>query len=127
MRKSFVLFSLLVVLSVLLAACGGTPAPVTQPPVGETQAPEPTQPPVGGEFHSKDPTTYYRPSFGDPETLDPALDYETAGGEINSNVYDTLITYNREKAAEFVPQLAESWEISDDGLTYTFHIRQVGS
>src|SRR5574338_1215197 len=127
MRKSFALFSLLVVLSMVLAACGApaTSAPAqTQAPTtgGEaTQAPE--QPTTSGPS-SSDPTTYFRPTFGDPETLDPALDYETAGGEIVSNVYETLVWYNKDKAAEFIPQLAESWEISDDGLTYTFHIRQ---
>jgi peptide/nickel transport system substrate-binding protein len=77
-----------------------------------------------GEFTSKDPTTYFRPTFGEPETLDPALDYETAGGEIVSNVYETLVWYNREKAAEFIPQLATEWTVSDDGTTYTFTIRQ---
>jgi peptide/nickel transport system substrate-binding protein len=127
MRKSFSLFSLLVVLSLLLAACGAPTAAPTQAPAqgGEaTQAPAATEAPTtgAGEFKSPDPTTYYRPTFGDPETLDPALDYETAGGEIVSNVYDTLVTYNRQAASDFVPNLADSWEISEDGLTYTFHI-----
>jgi peptide/nickel transport system substrate-binding protein len=127
MRKSFALFSLLVVLSMVLAACG---APATSTPAAPaptsaggqaTQAPEQ---PSTSEFTSSDPTTYYRPTFGDPETLDPALDYETAGGEIVANIYETLVWYNKDKAAEFIPQLAESWEVSDDGTVYTFHIRQ---
>ncbi len=128
MRKSFVLFSLLVVLSMVLAACGAPTAAPTQPPAqgGEaTQAPVATEPPAAAaEFMSADATTYFRPTFGDPETLDPALDYETAGGEIVANIYETLVWYNREKASEFIPQLAESWTISDDGLTYTFNIRK---
>lgn len=128
MRKSFALFSLLVVLSMVLAACGAPAPTATQPPAqgGEaTQAPAATEPPAAvGEFKSPDATTYFRPTFGDPETLDPALDYETAGGEIVANVYETLVWYNREKASEFIPQLAESWEISPDGTTYTFHIRK---
>ncbi len=129
MRKLFVLMSLLALASMILAACG-TPAPATQPPAPETQAPAETQAPVetqapaAGEFTSSDPNTYFRPTFGEPETLDPALDYETAGGEIVSNVYDTLVFYNRQKADEFIPQLATEWTLSDDGLTYTFTIRQ---
>ncbi len=49
--------------------------------------------------------------------------------QIIQNVYDTLIFYNKEKATEFVPQLAlevpsvENGGISADGLTYTFKIR----
>ena len=38
------------------------------------------------------------------------------------NFYDPLVTVN--SAGEFVPCLAESWETSEDGLTWTFHIRE---
>ena len=37
------------------------------------------------------------------------------------NCYDTLVTREGE---EIVPALAETWEISDDGLTYTFHLKE---
>jgi peptide/nickel transport system substrate-binding protein len=132
MRKIFVLLSLLIGLSMVFAAC----APATQAPAAEQPTSAPAQPaateaapaateaPATGEFHSKDPTTYFRPTFGDPETLDPALDYETAGGELVSNVYDGLVTYDREKASEFVPALATDWTVSSDGTVYTFTIRQ---
>jgi peptide/nickel transport system substrate-binding protein len=135
MRKLFVLLSLLVMASMVLAACGA-PAPATQAPVATDEpaepaepepteaAPEATEAPETGEFTSSDPTTYFSPTFGEPETLDPALDYETAGGEIIQNVYETLVTYNRNNAQEFVPNLATEWTVSDDGLTYTFTIRE---
>ncbi len=70
-----------------------------------------------------DPTTYTRVTFGGPEGFDPALTYETSGGDIEQTTYETLIFYNREDPNSFVPQLAESWEVSSDGLTYTFHMR----
>jgi len=72
---------------------------------------------------SKDPTTYVVAGIGEPETLDPALAYETAGGEIIQNVYETLVFYDGEATDKFVPQLAESWEISPDGMVYTFKMR----
>lgn len=37
------------------------------------------------------------------------------------NIHDSIVTINSDM--EVVPQLAESFEISDDGLTYTFHLR----
>lgn len=37
-------------------------------------------------------------------------------------VYDPLVRYG--KGGEILPALAESWEISEDGLTYTFHLRK---
>ena len=38
------------------------------------------------------------------------------------NCYDTLVT--RDAEGNYQPALAESWNISEDGLTYTFHLRE---
>src|SRR3990172_4195543 len=70
-----------------------------------------------------DRTTYTKVTFGSPETFDPALAYETFGGGILQNTYETLIFYDRENPNAFVPQLASSWEVSHDGLTCTFNLR----
>jgi peptide/nickel transport system substrate-binding protein len=129
MRKLFTLLSLLILASMILAACGGG-APATQPPAPQTEEPstteEPsaTEPPAATEapasgIKSKDPTSFIVATIGEPETLDPALDYETAGGDIIQNVYETLVFYDGEATDKFVPQLAESWEVSDDGTVYT--------
>jgi peptide/nickel transport system substrate-binding protein len=133
MRKFFALLSLLVLASMVLSACGGaapTAAP-TEAPAQATEAPAVTEAPTSaateapttGAFKSKDPTTYVEATIGEPETLDPALNYETAGGEIIQNVYETLVYYDGIATDKFVPQLAESWELSDDGTVWTFKIR----
>jgi peptide/nickel transport system substrate-binding protein len=134
MRKLFTLLSLLVLTSMILTACGGA-APATQAPAATeepaaTQEPAATEPPAATEepatsgITSKDPTTYVEATFGEPETLDPALDYESGGIEIIQNVYETLVFYDGEATDKFVPMLAESWETSEDGTTYTFQIRE---
>jgi peptide/nickel transport system substrate-binding protein len=129
MRKMFYLLSLLVVASMLLAACGGgatteAPAPTKEPAApGQPAATQEPAAPASSALKSKDPTTLVIASFGGPETLDPALAYETAGGEIIQNVYETLVFYDGEATDKFVPRLAESWEISPDGTVYTFKIR----
>ena len=60
---------------------------------------------------------------GDIETLHPS-DYSTTI-EINilNQVYDKLIYMNPDGAEDPEPRIAESWEISEDGLDYTFHLR----
>jgi len=132
MRKMFYIVSLLIVASMLLAACGGAAtteepaapaAPANQEPAAPAATSEPAAAPTTMEYTSKDPTTLVVATIGEPETLDPALAYETAGGEIIQNVYETLVFYDGEHTDKFVPQLAESWEVSDDGSVYTFKIR----
>ncbi|MDD2522566.1 MAG: ABC transporter substrate-binding protein [Anaerolineaceae bacterium] len=69
-----------------------------------------------------DPTTIVNASIGDADTLDPALSYDTASGEIIQNVYETLVYYDGIATDKFVGQLAESWEVSDDGTVWTFKL-----
>jgi peptide/nickel transport system substrate-binding protein len=56
-----------------------------------------------------------------PETLDPHVTSATSSFQTMKSIYDTLVEANRE--AVIVPALAESWTVSDDGLTLTFHLR----
>ena len=57
-----------------------------------------------------------------PVTLDWLNTSSQSDTEITVNCVDGLVEYNN--LGQMVPCLAESWDISDDGLTYTFHIRQ---
>jgi len=56
-------------------------------------------------------------------SLDPAEILEFASAECAANAYDRMINYNVDNVSEIYPGIAESWETSDDGLTYTFKIR----
>jgi len=60
----------------------------------------------------------------EPGTLNPIVATDAYEGVINGgNVYETLIERDNE-TLELKPLLAESWEISEDKLTYTFKIRE---
>src|ERR671916_758411 len=54
----------------------------------------------------------------DPRTIDTQEGYIAC-----ANIYDCLVLYDL-GATTIRPGLAESWEISDDGLVYTFNLRQ---
>lgn len=61
----------------------------------------------------------------DITTLDPAQSFEFAGADVIRNVYGKLVNFdplNLEKGYE--PDLAESWEVSEDGKTITFTMRE---
>jgi peptide/nickel transport system substrate-binding protein len=55
--------------------------------------------------------------------LDPATIFRISSEEIAFNVYSALATYDA-NSPEVVPDAAESWEVSDDGLTLSFKIRK---
>ncbi len=61
-------------------------------------------------------------SISDARTLLPALASDTASSEICGMVFNGLIKYD--KNVRIVSDLAESWDISDDGLVITFHLRK---
>jgi peptide/nickel transport system substrate-binding protein len=60
--------------------------------------------------------------IAEPKSLDPAAVTAVNDFRILVNVYDGLTRY-RDGTLEVEPALAESWEISDDGKTYTFKLR----
>ena len=54
-------------------------------------------------------------------SLDPHVNFDAAAGWIQMDVYEGLISFDG--TGQVIPGAAESWDISDDGLTYTFHLR----
>lgn len=66
--------------------------------------------------------TYNMGYVSDPQTWDALATSRSADSEAIVNTYDGLVEYDNEN--EIKPALAESWEVSEDGKTYTFHIRQ---
>jgi len=59
----------------------------------------------------------------EPVSLDPPNSYESEGIQVIRQVWDGLVKYDPE-TLEVVPAIAESWDISSDGLVYTFKLRK---
>ena len=64
-------------------------------------------------------TTYYA---GEVSTLNYLVSSTENDQVVGANIVDTLVEYNT--YGEVIPCLAESWENSEDGLTWTFHLRK---
>ena len=56
-----------------------------------------------------------------PETLDPALNSAVDGGNMILHNFECLLTVDKDN--QIAPGQAEKWESSEDGLTWTFHLR----
>lgn len=70
---------------------------------------------------SGDWLVYHLPA--EPATLNPITATDAYEGRINSNIYETLIKRDNE-TLELKPLLAESWEISEDKLSFIFTLKK---
>ena len=60
----------------------------------------------------------------EPPSLDPGLATDTTSSNVLLNIMDPLVRLDNENKA--VPSLAESWDLSPDGKTVTYHLRKDG-
>lgn len=63
-------------------------------------------------------------AIDDTITLDPAESFEISPAEFIGNTYDMLVRLDPDDTSKVVPGVAESWSVSDDGLTYTFKLKK---
>ena len=147
-KRVAVTLGLTVIASMMLGACAptaqvATSIPATAQVIIQTQIVEVAGTPEVQEvvvtatpapveavtFQTDDPTTLTQLTFGDIDTMDPALAYDTASGQLIQNIMEPLIFYNHKDAVDFIPALAsevptvDNGGISADGLTFTFNIR----
>src|SRR5271169_1299624 len=59
----------------------------------------------------------------DPTGFDPEAVLNNTSGFVMATIYDSLVKY-KPGSVDVEPGLAESWDVSADGLTYTFHLRK---
>ena len=96
-----------------LAACGGSKSGSTATSGTASSA---------GSSTGSVSTAGFTVQYGsNPETLDPALNNAVDGGNTIITVFETLLIINENNEA--VPGQAESWTTSEDGLTWTFTMR----
>ena len=66
-------------------------------------------------------SAFHRGNGAEPDTLDPHRSEETAAAAILRDLYEGLVTESAD--SKLMPGAAASWEMSDDGLVYTFRLR----
>ena len=111
MQKTFIALNLLLVLTLLLSACGGT----TQTPV-EVATEE-----VPAETPEAEKAVLQMGWQGKPDTLNPAYAFLTESYTIFDLIYTPLTT--EAPTGEYVGGLAKEWSVSEDGLTWTFTLK----
>ncbi|ABX42368.1 peptide ABC transporter substrate-binding protein [Lachnoclostridium phytofermentans] len=108
MKKRLIL-SMCLVIALTVSACGSKD-------VGNNN--EQTKAPVKTETSGKDLKVQLGPN---PETLDPALNSAVDGGNMLLHAFECLLVVDED--GKLAPGQAEDWDISEDGLTWTFQLR----
>lgn len=133
--KKFFAFLLAAAMTMSFAACGGgnEPAPSTSTPSTtenkDTPAPAATEEKSTTDDSAAEPTSSSAPDQdlvialnNDISSLDPQNASDTLSMTVNGTMYEALLKFDENQQIQ--PSLAESYEASEDGLTYTFHLRQ---
>jgi peptide/nickel transport system substrate-binding protein len=122
-RLLYLLFVGLLALTLVQCGPSATPEPEepTSPPAEATEAPPPEEP-------TEEPTEappalkiLRVAATASVTTWDPSASFSTEALYM-ANLYEPLMWINPD--GSFEPALAESWDVSDDGLAWTFHIRE---
>lgn len=126
MKKKVIALMLAVVMAVGATACGGG-SDTTTPAADSGDAAATTE---GEEAPAGDTADSTASAGGkvlsvqigpNPETIDPALNSAVDGGNMILHTFECLLTWDQD--SKLAPGQAESWETSEDGLTWTFHLR----
>ena len=125
-RSLLALFAIVLMMGTVLAACGtGSEGESTTPPAseestnteGNTDAAE--EPAAGGKADNQ---VFRLNISAEPPSLDPAQAQDQTSFTVMVGLYEGLTRMNA--AGEPEPAVAESWEPSEDGKTWTFKLRQ---
>lgn len=130
--KKLMVFTLAAVIAASAAGCGSSQGKaeadnttVTEAgPTGESAAAEADSQNAGAEAEKTSAVGgTVKVSVGsEPDNLDPMLSSATDTSAIMMNVFEGLLGFNEK--GEFIPALSETYDISEDGLTYSFKLKQ---
>jgi len=111
--KTMLIVGLVLLAVVAVAGCGGEVVEEPDDPTGD----DPTEDPIDDDRYGG--RAAFRTS-GEPPTLNPYYGTDSVHGQIMTFMAERLVRVNDE--GEYEGQLAKDWEISDDGLVYTFNL-----
>jgi peptide/nickel transport system substrate-binding protein len=130
MNQRWSIIYLFIILALILSACGGastTPQATQQPVASESptqiEVTNPTSAPVDTPL-PEEPRVLKVATTANFTTWDPVKSFSTEAMYM-VNFYEGLVRVNPPSSSErFTPLLAEKWEVSPDGLIWTFYLRK---
>lgn len=120
-RKLILGLAMLMTCSIAFTGCGSSAAKTSSTPVAAENEAAENEVIEDAEYVLAEDQTLRVNLGADPLTLDPQLNSAADGNHVINNAYEGLM---REIGGEMVPAMAESYTVSEDGLVYTFTLRE---
>ena len=112
----------LLILALCLPVFAGGGSETTSAPA-KTSAPAVAEPAAPAKAAAPDKVVFKVSNNAEPESLDPAKIQGVPEHRLFESLFEGLVAYDPQ-TADGIPGVAESWEISEDGKTYTFKLRE---
>ncbi len=126
-KKFLVLLLAILMFASCLAGCKDVDEPAKTEPAGST--PAPTQDPGTSEPQPTEPVSDVKTGGtlvmclkGEPVSLNPDGNYDASNGYLMANCFNKLLKLDN--LSQVVNDLATSYEVSEDGLTFTFRLHE---
>ena len=124
MKKKVISLMLAACMVMGMTACGSSASTTDSQPVADTTTSETQAATTDAAAQTTESTgdKELAVQIGpDPETIDPALNSAVDGGNMLLHAYECLLIVGEDGTLQ--PGQAESYDVSEDGLTWTFHLR----
>lgn len=120
MKKLTAIILAVLMLTALISGCKKSEP---KPPVpNNTTNPTESNMPAAPQSEAKDGGVLILRSSDDPRSFCPSLDADDKAETMFSNMFNRLVKLDVE--SNLIPDAAESWDVSDDALTITFHLKK---
>jgi peptide/nickel transport system substrate-binding protein len=123
-RRGFARVSLAAILVVAMVGSEGCRRRATEAEARKDAVPAPAEPlirqlPTAGRHGGR----FVLGQTVNPKTFNAPMATETSSTDIGNLLFTTLVHYDY-ATQKFGPELAKSWEVAPDGITWTFHLRK---
>ncbi|MFB5763333.1 ABC transporter substrate-binding protein [Paenibacillus medicaginis] len=111
-KRWYSMFVMMLAAVIALVGCGG----------GSGESADPAAEPPADQGDASQNNTLIFGRGGDSVALDPSITTDGESSKVSKQIFDTLLVYE-EGSTKVKPSLAESYEVSADGLVYTFKLK----
>lgn len=124
LRATCIVGSLVLLLAACAPAAGPSTGAATARPSAGGLSPTPSVPPTPTAIQPKAGGVLTVVAIADPPTFDIQQEATANVSMLLAPAYNNLLYYDTATGSKIVPELADQWSVSPDGLSYTFRIRK---